>query len=51
LGAEQNSTAEKSVADKVADALTGCLEASNIITGPILRRFRGVASVAEPLSR
>jgi hypothetical protein len=52
LGAEQNSNAEKPVADKAADALTAWLEASNIIMGPIFRfrRIRGAATVAEPLS-
>jgi integrase len=50
LGAEQNSNAEKPVADKAADALTAWLAASNIITGSIFRRIRGAATVAEPLS-
>ena len=50
LGAEQNNNAEKPVADKAADALAAWLEASNIITGPIFRRIRGAATVAEPLS-
>ena len=50
LGAEQNSNAEKPVADKAADALTAWLEASNIIAGRIFRRIRGAATVAEPLS-
>jgi len=34
----------------LADALTAWLAASNIITGPIFRRIRGAATVAEPLS-
>jgi integrase len=50
LGAEQNSNAEKPIADQAADALTAWLAASNIITGPIFRRIRGAATVAEPLS-
>ena len=35
---------------EAADALTAWLAASNIITGPIFRRIRGAATVAEPLS-
>jgi integrase len=50
LGAEHNSNAEKPVADQAADALAAWLEASNIITGPLFRRIRGAATVAEPLS-
>jgi integrase len=37
-------------AEQAADALTAWLAASNIITGPIFRRIRGAAIVAEPLS-
>ena len=50
LGAEQNNHAEKPIADQAADALTAWLAASDIITGPIFRRIRGAATVAEPLS-
>jgi integrase len=49
LGAEQNRDAEKPLADQAADALTAWLTASNILTGPIFRRIRGAATVAEPL--
>ena len=50
LGAEQNNHAEKPIADQAADALTAWLAASKIITGPLFRRIRGAATVAEPLS-
>ena len=50
LGAEQNSTAEKPVADQAADALSAWLEAADIRSGPIFRRIRGAATVGKPLS-
>jgi integrase len=50
MGADNNSNAEKPVADMAADALTAWLDVSHILTGPIFRRIRGAATVAEPLS-
>ncbi|HEY5101837.1 MAG TPA: site-specific integrase [Steroidobacteraceae bacterium] len=50
LGAENNSNAEKPMADMAADSLTTWLDASKILTGPIFRRIRAAATVAEPLS-